>query len=286
MIYGKINKLAKLDAEYAHRQAELSTNTEMVAKLQATLPLAQQREADYKKLTAEGFIAGHAEQDKIRERIELERDLATQRARVNEAQAALAEARNAKAAYVAETLRTLNDRMAQARLKAAQLREETVKTEHRERLTQLPAPVDGTVQQLAIHTTGGVVTEAQPLMVIVPDEAEVTAEVVMDNKDIGFVREGQQAEVKLETFPFTRYGTVPAKVAWVSRDAVTDEKKGVAQFPARVTLQRDEIDVDSKRVHIGPGMSLTVEIKTGRRRLIEYLLSPVKKRLAESGGER
>ena len=113
----------------------------------------------------------------------------------------------------------------------------------------------------------------------------MTAEVVVDNKDIGFVNAGQGAQIKLETFPFTRYGTVSATVQSVVADAVNDEKKG-AIFPATLTLNTSSIDVDGKRIGLSPGMNVTAEIKTGRRRVIEYLLSPVQKALGESLGER
>jgi hemolysin D len=215
----------------------------------------------------------------------MESDLATQRARLNEAQAALAESSQAKAAYLAETRRALNERQAQASSKREQLSQERAKAEQRSRLTQLTAPVDGTVQQMAVHTEGGVVTEAQPLLVIVPKDAQVTAEVVVDNKDIGFVNAGQGAQIKLETFPFTRYGTVNATVQSVVADAVNDEKKG-AIFPATLTLNTSSIDVDGKRIALSPGMNVTAEIKTGRRRVIEYLLSPVQRAVSESLGER
>ena len=138
---------------------------------------------------------------------------------------------------------------------------------------------------MAVHTEGGVVTEAQPLLVIVPKDAQVTAEVVVDNKDIGFVNAGQAAVIKLETFPFTRYGTVNATVQSVVADAVNDEKKG-AIFPATLTLNSSSIDVDGKRIALSPGMNVTAEIKTGRRRVIEYLLSPVQKAFGESLQER
>jgi len=145
--------------------------------------------------------------------------------------------------------------------------------------------VSGTVQQLAVHTEGGVVTPAQVLMVIVPNDAQVSAEVVIDNKDIGFVRAGQVAAIKLETFPFTRYGTIDASVKSVTADAVSDEKRG-AIFPALLTLQWTSIDVDGKLIKLSPGMNVTAEIKTGKRRVIEYLLSPVQRALNESLGER
>ncbi|HEU4459749.1 MAG TPA: HlyD family type I secretion periplasmic adaptor subunit [Methylibium sp.] len=278
-------KLSKLAAERARREAEAATVRELIAKLEATLPIARQREADLQNLANQGFMSSHAVQDRSRERIEQERDLATQRARAAEAQAALAEAEHTRAAYLAETQRSLSDRQAQATLKRQQLTQERSKAEQRSRLTQLTAPVAGTVQQVAVHTEGGVVTPAQVLMVIVPKDAEVTAEVVIDNKDIGFVNTGQDVTVKLETFPFTRYGTVPATVKSVTADAVPDDKRG-AIFPATLTLGRSHLDVDGKRVNLSPGMNVTAEIKTGQRRVIDYLLSPIQRAASESLGER
>lgn len=278
-------KLAKLDAEAARRQAEMATVRETIAKLEATVPMAQTREADFKKLVDQGYISGHATQDKTRERIELERDLATQRARLLEAQATLRETEQARAAYRAETRRLLGDRNAQAATKHQQLKSEHSKASQRERLTQLTAPVAGVIQQLAVHSVGGVVTSAQPLMIVVPDSPTVTAEVAIANQDIGFVNAGQMASVKLETFPYTRYGTVEARVDVVTADAVTDEKKG-SFYPAILTLSQKDMNIDGKRVPLSPGMNITAEIKTGKRRVIEFLLSPVQRAGNESLRER
>jgi hemolysin D len=278
-------RLARLSAEQSRREAEIATVKEHIAKLDAILPIAQQREADIKGLAEQGFVAGHAGQDRMRERIEQERDLATQKARLAEAQAALSESVNTRGSYLAETTRGLSDRQAQAALKRQQLTQERSKAQQRSRLTQLTAPTSGTVQQVAVHTEGGVVTPAQVLMVIVPKDAQVTAEVVIDNKDIGFVNAGQPAEIKLETFPFTRYGTIPATVKSVTADAVNDEKRG-AIFPAVLTLAQTSIAIDGKRIALSPGMNVTAEVKTGKRRVIDYLLSPVQRAMNESMGER
>ena len=278
-------KLARFAAEAARRRAEIATAEQAVAKLNATLPLAQQREKDFQSLTAQGFVANHAGQDRTRERIELERDLATAQARLQEAKAALTETDQSLYAYRAETLRTLKDREAQASLKTRQLAEEGTKADKRNELTRLTAPVAGTVQQLAVHTTGGVAKEAEVLLVLVPDDAEVTAEVVMENKDVGFVRAGQEATIKLETFPYTRYGTVQGQVQSITADAVQDEKRG-AIFPATLVLNQSALNVDGKRIKLAPGMNLTAEIKTGKRRVIDYLLSPVQQHMNESLGER
>ena len=277
--------LANLEAQARQRQAELATASQAVHKLQTTLPLARQREQDIQGLSEQGFVAGHAGQDRARERIELEQDLATAQARHAEIQAAVEQAQRAQAAYRAETQRTLRERLTQASLKAAQLTEEAAKTTQRTQLTKLTAPVAGTVQQLAVHTTGGVVTPAQVLLVLVPDDAEVTADVVLENKDVGFVNEGQEAEIKLETFPFTRYGTVPARVTAITADAVLDEKRG-AIFPATLRLEKATLEVDGRVIRLAPGMNLTAEIKTGKRRVIDYLLSPVRQAASESLRER
>jgi hemolysin D len=278
-------RVAKLDAEHARRSAEAATVRETIAKLDATLPIARQREADVKGLAEQGFMNQHAGQDRSRERIEQERDLATQHARLAEASAATREAEHNKAAYLADTRRSLRERQTLAALKREQLGQERQKTEQRQRLTQLSAPVAGTVQQVAVHTEGGVVTPAQVLMVVVPKDAEVTAEVVIDNKDIGFIHAGQAVEVKLETFPFTRYGTVPATVKRMAADAVADEKRG-AIFPATLTLARSSIDINGQRVALTPGMNLSAEIKTGRRRIADFLLSPIQQAAGESLRER
>ena len=278
-------RLAKLSAEHQRRHAEIATVQAMIGKLEATVPIARQREQDFQALTAQGFMSGHANQDRTRERIELERDLATQQARYHEAQAALREAEQTRSAYLAETRRTLSERQAQADLKRHQTGQELTKATQREQLATLTAPVAGTVQQLGLHTEGGVVTEAQALMVIVPDAASVSAEVTLENKDIGFVAPGQDVAIKLETFPFTRYGTVKASVDKVTQDAVNDEKRG-AIFPAMLKLNQTTIDVDGKQIKLAPGMNITAEIKTGQRRVIEYLLSPIQRAGNESLRER
>lgn len=278
-------RISKLDAEILRRRAEFAVAEQSVARIEATLPMAKTREADYENLVGQGFVSSHATQDRRRERVELERELATLTAKRIEVQLLVAESQAGKDALVAETLRSLRDRQAEAQTRVGQLDQETIKARQRENLTQLRAPVAGTVQQLAVHTAGSVVTEAQPLMVIVPEQAEVTAEVTLENKDIGFVSVGQDAEVKLETFLYTRYGAVKAKVQRVTADAVNDEKKG-AVFITTLVLKQTTIDIEGKAVRLSPGMSLTAEIKTGQRRIIEYLLSPVQRASSESLRER
>ncbi|WP_374603257.1 HlyD family efflux transporter periplasmic adaptor subunit [Niveibacterium sp.] len=138
---------------------------------------------------------------------------------------------------------------------------------------------------LALHTEGGSVTPAQALMVIVPKQDQGEVEAVLENKGIGFVEPGQVAEIKVETFPFTRYGTIPAQVNFVSGDAIKYDKQGFI-FQARLKLDRNAIQVDERNVPLSPGMAVSAEIKTGQRRVIGYFLSPVLETTNDSLRER
>jgi hemolysin D len=275
------SRMAAFDAEIAKREAELQSTRELVAKLAQTAPIAKRRAEDFKNLVEQNFVSQHGYLDREQVRIEQERDLAFQQSRERELRLAADEARQRKSAFAAEALRTASDTLSAAEKRLAVFGQDVIKTKQREKLMQLAAPVSGTVQQLAVHTVGGVVTPAQPLMVIAPRDYSAEVEAVLENKDIGFVKANQRAEVKVETFPFTRYGTVPAKVTFVSQDAVQDEKRGLV-FQARLLLERANLQVDERLVTLAPGMAITAEIKTGDRRIIEYLLDPFKKTVNES----
>lgn len=275
----------QLQAEIVRRRAELHAIQEQVVKLEQTAPIARQRAEDYKKLVKENFISQHGYLEHEQARIEQEQDLASSRAKVQEIRAALAEAQQQQATLSAETRRQLLDQRNLAEQKAASLEQEQVKADQRGRLMHMTAPVAGTVQQLAVHTVGGVVTPAQPLMVIVPRDNVLEVEAMLPNKDIGFVNPGQDAEVKVETFPFTKYGTLHGKVTQVSSDAIQDEKLGLI-YSTRVKLARDTLRVENKMVRLTPGMAVTVEVKTGTRRVIEYFLSPLIQYGSESLRER
>lgn len=278
-------KLSRIDADNTRREAELASTREIVAKLEQTAPIAKRRAQDFKDLVEKKFVSEHGYLEKEQARIEQEGDLATQRSRLKELTAALEEGRNQRVALIAETKRIALDSLNEAEQKTTSNAQELIKAESRGKLMTLTAPVDGTVQQLAIHTVGGVVTPAQPLMMVVPKDNPIEVEAYVENKDIGFVNPGQEAVVKIETFPFTKYGTIEAKVTHVSSDAANDEKRGLI-FPARVSLARSTIQVENKTVNLSPGMAVTVEVKTAQRRVIEYFLTPLLQYKDESLRER
>ena len=158
----------------------------------------------------------------------------------------------------------------------------------------LTAPIDGVVQQLEVHTVGGVVTPAQALLAVAPSDSPIEVKAMVSNHDIGFVQAGQRAEIKVDTFNFTRYGLLHGKVVSVSQDSIVREKpqdksRGTfggdessseppgqeLSYAARISLDRTQMRVDDDLVNLIPGMAVTAEIKTGTRRIISYLFSPL-----------
>ena len=249
-------------AELSQKQAERDTIAATISKFEATIPVLEQ------KVEVRKYLADKALGSKLiyltdyQELIGQRQDLIVQKSHYREAEAAV----------VAATQNVL-------------------KAEHRTKLQLLTSPVDGVVQQLAVHTVGGVVTSAQPLLVVVPADARLEIEARVSNQDIGFVRTGQDVEIKVDTFNFTRYGLLHGKVTSLSQDAIsrdksqdkddktaTSSKESIAEqsfYSARISIDQTQMHVDGSLVNLGPGMAVTVEIKTGTRRIISYLLSPV-----------
>jgi hemolysin D len=278
-------KQSQIEAQIGQREAELRSMQTLVRKLEQTAPIARQRAADFKKLVDKNFVSQHGYLDSEQTRIEQEADLANFRSRANEIEAALRQARTQRAQLLAETRRVSLDSITNGQQKISALEQELLKANTRSKLMHLTSPVDGTVQQLAVHTVGGVVTPAQPLMVIVPSDNPLEVEAFLENKDIGFVKANQDAEVKVETFQFTKYGTIHAKVTSVSHDAINDERRGLI-YLTRVKMDKSTINVDGTTVSLSPGMAVSVEVKTGKRRVIEYFLLPLIQHTKESLRER
>lgn len=270
-------KLARLDGE--------------IATYQRQLPLVTQRANDYKVLARDHDVSVHVWLEKEQDRVELE--------------GRLADVRNQRRAHIAETRKNaqdaLNDGLKQAQSSGQDADRAAVHSD----LLRLTAPVAGTVQQLTVHTLGGVVQSAQPLMVIVPRQHQLEVEAFIENRDIGFVTKGQRAQVKVETFDYTKYGTVSGRVSHVSRDAIDpnsqtgalspspvyryDSKKDSSRGPmysVKVLLDQSSMTIDGRQVALTPGMGVSIEIKTGSRRIIEYFLSPLIQHAHESFNQR
>jgi hemolysin D len=259
-------------------------------------------------LAAEGYGARNDFLQLKQDLVDRQQQLETAKHKLVETRAGLENVRQRLAQTTAQLRAEALTQLADAEQKAASLGQELTKAQDRDRLYTLTAPVAGVVQQLAVHAPGAVVSQAQPVLMIVPEGEGLAVEAALPNKDVGFVRPGQLAEIKIESFPFTRYGTIPATVTVVSSDSMQNSdadptrKTAASQDPAantgqskdtlgalyavRLRLNRDTLRVDGQDVALGPGMAVTAEIKTGRRTVISYLLDPVLRYRDESFRER
>ncbi|MEA3014204.1 MAG: rane fusion protein hemolysin [Sphingomonadales bacterium] len=276
---------AALAESRAQRAAELRGAMTQVETLRRTLPLIDQQLTARRALAANGHFSRLRLLEYEQLRIEHAQNIAVQQSAADQARAAMgnieAQIATLREHFAAEAATELSGAETDSGVRS----EELNKSVRRRQLQQLRAPVDGTVQQLVIHTVGGVVQPAQTLMVIVPAASEVEVEARVLNRDIGFVREGQAVRVKLEAFPFTDYGWIEGVVETISRDAIEDERLGLV-YSARIRLERNYIMLGMRRQLVGPGMAVQAEIKTGRRRIIQYLLSPISRTINEAGRER
>ncbi len=217
--------------------------------------------------------------------IEVQQNQLIQIARLQQLEASLESNRIQQQQFLAENRARYYQLMEETQAEKAALTEELIKARQRSDLYEIKAPINGTVQALQIHTLGGVVTPAQVLMQIVPADSQLEVEATILNKDIGFVQEGQIVEVKVDAFNFTKYGVIEGTLLDISDDALLDEQLGWI-YKGRILLDQEHLIVEGKEQRLSPGMSISAEVKTGERRLLEYFLSPLLRKKEESLGER
>lgn len=284
-------RLAELSEQAGQKRAEAAAALAETHRLQSLLPLTRRRNDAYKELQRRGYGAALVQAEAEQRQVDMEQSLAVQQQRVPAVEAEVRAALQERARLDAETRRDWLTALMTAEVKAASLRREWEKARLRHEGREIVAPVDGTVQELAIHTVGGVVASGQTLMRVAPEGAGLEVEAKLANADVGFVRQAMPVELKIESFPFTRYGVVPAKILSISQDAVTPEPTangaaGESYYLMRLSPERNFLRVDGRREALTAGMSVTAEVKTGRRRIIEFVVAPIKKVVTEAGRER
>lgn len=300
-------KVAAIDQQIAQKVAEAHSIAANIVKLEASLPMITEQADIRKKAVAIEFGNRISHLDAQIKLADQNNELIVQKQRAQEITAARLGFERQREQTVSEFAHKVLSDLSDSEQKAAALAEDFAKATQKVEQSVLRAPVDGTVQQLAIHSIGGVVTAAQVLMVVVPTDSHMEAEVMISNRDIGFVRTGQEAEVKIDTFNFTRYGLLHGKVTTLSQDSIVREKpadkSGSSKLPAtfadssepqgqelvyaaRITLDSTQLEVEGRMVDVSPGMAISAEIKTGSRRLIEFMLSPLLRYKRESLRER
>jgi hemolysin D len=300
-------KLASISQQIDQKLAEAQSVTAAIAKIDASLPLVEESASVRRKAMEIQYGNRIAYLEAQTRLVEQQNERIVQQRKLVEIEAA----RKALEQQLDQTRsgferQVLSD-LSEAQKKADEYGQDLVKAERKLDEQTLRSSIDGTVQQLALHTVGGVVTPAQQLMLVVPAESRLEAEAMISNRDIGFVSPGQDAEIKIDTFNFTRYGLLHGKVTSVSQDAILrdkpNDKSGAPKsdgalsdssepegqqllYSARVALDQTRMQIDDKLVNLAPGMAVTVEIKTGTRRIIEYLMSPLLRYRQESLRER
>jgi membrane fusion protein, hemolysin D len=277
--------LEALKDEKKQRQAERGAISERIKQLDSTIPLITERTKSLEDLLKDNMVPRVQWLELEQERIEQVQERNVQKNNSRMVDSAIANINQRLLAQKAEFEKTALTELADAENRITAFDQEMIKADKRVTLQKLRAPVTGTVHQLEIHTIGGVVTPAQELMQIIPYDDPVEVEAWLPNKDIGFVQEGQEAAIKVETFPFTKYGLVDAEILNVSNDATPDENLGLV-YAMRVKMFQTTMNVKDKIVNLSPGMAVTVEVNLGKRRLIEYLLSPLLRYKDESVRER
>jgi hemolysin D len=290
-------KIDGLERQIAAKIAERDQANATIEKLDASVPLFQQKVDLYHKLRESQLSSLVQQIESERQLSEARHDRIAAVHQVEGAEAQIAALTQQRAEADADFRRQALDDLRKANQYAAEQRQDLIKATQRTGLQVLRAPVAGTVEQLSVHTVGGVAQPAQTLMVVVPDQSRLEVEAMLPNRDAGFVHAGQPAELKVEAFTYTRYGLLHGQVGSVSRDALRNERDapnpdrnqdrgkptspqeqdataGNPAYLARISLAETAVETEEGPVPLEPGMTVTAEIKTGQRRVISYLLSP------------
>lgn len=289
--------LDALDQERAtldRARHDLTAARQQLDKLQATVPLYQQSARSYEKLVKDGFVSELGANDKIREKIEKEQELKSQESSVAALTSAIKQSQ-AKLAQIKSNYQSqlLNERV-ELKNQLQKTESELHKQVYKSDLLELRATEAGTVKDMATYNPGAVVQPGAALLNIVPKNEQLYAEIAVRNEDVGFVVPGQTVKVKLQAYPFQKYGLLEGVVEVISADSsANDPQKAAAMgqspqsYKAMVKLAKQELSTASgETLKLAPGMVVQAEIHQGRRTVLEYLLSPVQKVTQEAARER
>ncbi len=274
-------KVESLELVVSQKKIALQSAEESILKLEKSLELVSKQEGAFRQLAEKGYASVMEHLQRQKELVRTEKELDEQRKLADQIRDGLKEAEKNLEALKKERERSILGEIVEKERAITVLEGEFTKASRRSQLERLYSPVNGTVHGLVTHTIGGVVTPAQPIISIVPDGTPLIVEAMALNQDIGFIHPGQKAELKLDTFPFQKYGTIDAELSYVSPDAQEDQKIGLV-YKIKLKPKRFTIRVKDKDVPIVPGMAVTVEIKTGEKRVIEFFISPFIKYVDES----
>jgi len=282
------------ETEALHKaRADLAAARQVLEKLTQTVPVYRQSAEAYRKLVAEGFVGEIAAAEKSREAVEKEQDLKTQAANVVSLDAAIAQGEKRVAAVRSQYRSQLHDLRVETLAVLNRSAQEFEKSSVKAAMLEIRSPSNGVVKDLAVTARGAVVAAGATLLNVVPVGESLQAEVLLKNEDVGFVATGQRARIKVAAYPFQKYGLLEGAITLVSADAADPRQTPPGQTPQltyRALLHLDGSALRSaatgELLALAPGMLVTAEIHQGRRTVLEYLLSPVRKVSQEAARER
>ncbi len=258
------------------RQQDLTELEGRVRYLDRSLTLAQQELRLMEPLQREG-LASQVEILRLRRQVnDLEGQLASTRTTIPKAHAALAESKERLAERTSQFRSQAMTQLNEVQIRAAALRESSAAVADRVARTEVRAPLDGVVKQLKIATIGGVVRPGMDLVEIVPLEDTLIVEARVLPTDIAFLRPGLPAKVKLSAYDYAIYGALDGEVDWISADSIADDKGNVF-YLVHARTQTAALVVDNRRFPIIAGMTATVDVLTGRKSVLDYLLKPIRR---------
>lgn len=272
-------------AAIEQKQQEKHTIEINITKLSNIQKFEAERRDDLLKLYKQKSVSKHEYYQQENRLLEVQNSLETQQSRLNEVTQQIEQAEQEYYVFLNSFKRDLLDELKKVTDHFAQTQFELEKAKQRQQFMQIRSPIDGVVQQLQTYTIGGVVTTAQNVMVIAPEQDNLEIEAMITNEDVGFVKPGQEVIIKVRAFPYTRYGYITGTVKNISLDAIQDEKLGYV-FATTVTMNRNMLQADGQTIPLKQGMIVSAEIKTGKRSVMNYLLSPLKTTIDESLRER
>lgn len=283
--------LAEAAAARERAAAEERAAQERLTRATRLQPLVSRQSAMQRELQAQGFVSESAATDKLKELVDVEQELATQRQASQAARVAVQQAERSRERLLAEHQRQLAGERAQAQTELTAAEAELAKSSHRMQAAVLRAPVAGTVNGLAALQVGQVVPAGATLMSIVPAQDRLQFDGWLRNEDAAYVAPGMPARVKVAAYPFQKYGWLDGEVHWIGVDSETPESMRNAQgeplfYRVRVVLQAQALTRDGQPYPLKTGSQAVADVQLGRRTLFEYLTSPLRKVLLEAARER
>ena len=266
----------------------VARNSNLQARIEtinSTLPITSQLAADTKELAAKGSSSKHDFMRLEQERLKLLGELKDAEISLQENEERLKSSTAEQEAFASGFLHKLRESISESAYQIQQAEQEWNRINYREKNMLLTSPVAGTIYQLGVHTVGAIAQSGQTTMLVVPENDTLEVVVEIKSKDVGFLQVGQNAEVKVDAYPYVRHGSYKGVIVQISPDTIKTGDQANKEKPFLCTL-KTRSDISQPQFSVLPGMSVLAEIKTGSRSVVSYVLSPLSEALDASFKER